>query len=68
MTNTTNTSGHSQSESNNNRQLSEETTLISRGNIGVTSSASLLEKWREVLLDMDELIIKDLEFLFMKIY
>ena len=68
MTNTTNTSGHSQSESNNNRQLSEETTLISRGNIGVTSSASLLKEWREVLLDMDELIIKDLEFLFMKIY
>ena len=60
--------GHSQSESNNNRQLSEETTLISRGNIGVTSSASLLKDWRDVLLDMDELIIKDLEFLFMKIY
>ena len=68
MTNTTNTSGHSQSESNNNRQLSEETTLISRGNIGITSSAQLLKEWRDVLLDMDELIIKDLEFLFMKIY
>lgn len=60
--------GHSQSESNNNRQMTEETTLISRGNIGVTSSASLLKDWRDVLLDMDELIIKDLEFLFMKIY
>ena len=60
--------GHSQSESNNNRQLSEETTLISRGNIGVTSSAQLLKEWRDVLIDMDEVIIKDLEFLFMKIY
>ena len=68
ITSTSNNTGQSQSESNNNRQLSEETTLISRGNIGVTSSASLLKEWRDVLLDMDELIIKDLEFLFMKIY
>ena len=67
-TTSSNSTGHSQSESNNNRQMTEETTLISRGNIGVTSSAQLLKEWRDVLLDMDELIIKDLEFLFMKIY
>ena len=67
-TTSSNSTGHSQSESNNNRQLSEETTLISRGNIGVTSSAQLLKEWRDVLIDMDEVIIKDLEFLFMKIY
>ena len=67
-TTSSSSTGHSQSESNNNRQMTEETTLISRGNIGVTSSAQLLREWRDVLIDMDELIIKDLEFLFMKIY
>ena len=66
---TSNTSnGQSQTESNNNRQLEETNTLISKGNIGTTSSAQLLRDWRDVLLDMDELIIKDLEFLFMRIY
>ena len=68
MTNTSNSRGHSQSESNNNRQLSEETTLISRGNIGVTSSAQLLKEWREVILNIDELIIKDCSKLFMQLY
>ena len=66
---TSNTSnGQSQTESSNNRQLEETNTLISKGNIGTTSSAQLLRDWRDVLLDMDELIIKDLEFLFMRIY
>lgn len=46
----------------------EKTELLSQGNIGITSSAQLLREWRDVLLDMDELIIKDLEFLFMRIY
>ena len=46
----------------------EQTTLISRGNIGTTSSAELLEKWREVLLNLDEIIINDCRSLFMLIY
>ena len=47
---------------------SETITLKSQGNIGVTSSAELLEKWREVLINLDEIIIEDCRDLFMQIY
>ena len=47
---------------------SEKTELISQGNIGVTSSAQLLKEWREVILNIDELIIKDCSKLFMQLY
>lgn len=46
----------------------EEYELISQGNIGVTSSAELLEKWRTCLINIDQLIFKELETLFMLIY
>ena len=46
----------------------ETTSLLSQGNIGITSSAELLQKWREVLINMDEIIIEDCRDLFMKIY
>ena len=46
----------------------EETTLISKGNIGITSSAELLEKWRKVLINIDELIFEDMQDLFMMVY
>ena len=46
----------------------ESTTLVSRGNIGTTSSAELLQKWREVLINIDEMIIEDCRELFMLIY
>lgn len=45
----------------------ESTTLISQGNIGTTSSAELLDKWRKVLINIDELIIKECGTLFMQI-
>ena len=54
------------STSNNNER--ETTTLVSRGNIGITSSAELLEKWREVLINIDTMIIEDCKDLFMMIY
>lgn len=47
---------------------SERTELLSQGNIGITSSAQLLKEWREVILNIDELIIKDCSKLFMQIY
>lgn len=47
---------------------SETITLSSQGNIGITSSAQLLKEWREVLINMDEIIIKDCRDLFMQIY
>ena len=46
----------------------EITKLISQGNIGVTSSAELLEKWRKILINIDELIINECSDLFMQIY
>ena len=46
----------------------ETTKLISKGNIGITSSAELLEKWRKVLINIDELIISECSDLFMMVY
>ena len=46
----------------------EKTDLLSQGNIGITSSAELLQKWRDVLINIDEIIIEDCRDLFMRIY
>ena len=51
-----------------NEKSVEKTELISQGNIGITSSAQLLKEWREVLLNMDKIIIESCNDLFMKIY
>ena len=51
-----------------NEQSLEKTELISQGNIGITSSAQLLKEWREVLINMDKIIIESCNDLFMKIY
>ena len=47
---------------------SEKTSLISKGNIGVTSSAQLLKEWRDVIINIDEMILNDLEDLFMLLF
>lgn len=41
--------------------------LISRGNIGITSSAELLQKWREVIIDLDKQLIDGASDLFMQV-
>lgn len=46
----------------------ESYTLVGKGNIGTTSSAELLEKWRQVLINIDQLIIDECRELFMTIY
>lgn len=51
-----------------NTKNTEKTELISQGNIGVTSSAELLTKWRETLINIDMLIFAECEDLFMQIY
>ena len=51
-----------------NETTRETTELLSQGNIGITSSAELLEKWRSVLINMDEIIINECNELFMKLY
>lgn len=64
--NSTNTgNGETTNTSNQNSNVNERFT--SKGNIGVTSSAELLEKWREVIIDIDNEIIEGAEKFFMQI-
>ena len=51
-----------------NEKTTEKTELISQGNIGITSSAQLLKEWREVSINMDEIIIRECNQLFMRLY
>ena len=51
-----------------NENMTETTELVSKGNIGITSSAQLLKEWREVLINMDKIIIESCNDLFLKIY
>ena len=46
----------------------EQYTLTSQGNIGITSSAELLTKWRETLLNIDLMIFEECNDLFMQIF
>ena len=57
--------GETTNTSNQNSNVNERFT--SKGNIGVTSSAELLEKWREVIIDIDNEIIEEADKFFMLI-
>ena len=46
----------------------EKTELISQGNIGITSSAELLERWRNTIINIDKMIIEECSDLFMQVY
>ena len=61
---TMSTNGTNNAENNSTETYS----LISQGNIGVTSSAELLEKWRNVLINIDQMIFEECNDLFMLIY
>ena len=64
--NSTNTvNGETTNTSNQNSNVNERFT--SKGNIGVTSSAELLEKWREIIIDIDNEIIENADMFFMQI-
>ena len=65
-TNSSNTiNGETTNTSNQNSNVNERFT--SKGNIGVTSSAELLEKWRDVIIDIDNEIIEEADMFFMQI-
>ena len=66
--NNTTIDSNSVSSSTDKNSNKETTKLISRGNIGVTSSAELLEKWRKILINIDMLIIEECADLFMQVY
>lgn len=61
---TMNSNGTNTAENNSTETYS----LVSQGNIGVTSSAELLEKWRNVLINIDQMIFEECNDLFMLIY
>lgn len=63
-----NMNSNSNSSSETESKNIEKYELLSQGNIGVTSSAELLEKWRNVLINIDMLIFKELESLFLMVY
>ena len=63
-----NASSNSTSSGESNGNSKEEYTLTSRGNIGITSSAELLTKWRETLLNIDLMIFEECNDLFMQIF
>ena len=64
LTDNTNSSSTVNDKTNQN----ETTKFISKGNIGITSSAELLEKWRKVIINIDEMIINECSDLFMMVY
>lgn len=65
---TNNSTSNANNTVKNKSNNTEEYELISQGNIGITSSAELLEKWRSVLINIDQMIFKELENLFLFVY
>ena len=63
-----NSSSNSTSTGESNGNSKEQYSLISQGNIGITSSAELLTKWRETLLNIDLMIFEECKDLFMQIF
>ena len=63
-----NSSSNSTSTGESNGNSKEQYSLISQGNIGITSSAELLTKWRETLLNIDLMIFEECNDLFMQIF
>ena len=50
---TSSSNGTSTSNQTGENTQTEKTSLISKGNIGITSSAQLLKEWREVIINID---------------
>ena len=61
-------SGNANTTSTGNSKSTDKTELLSQGNIGITSSADLLSKLREVLINIDQLMFNDLKSLFLLVY
>lgn len=56
------------SEGTHNGNTKEQTVLTSKGNIGITSPADMLEKWRGVMINIDEQIFEECRELFFLLY
>lgn len=66
--NTDNGSNNSNSKSIGSDKQKEINKLIGKGNIGTTSSGQLLDSWRSVLINIDQMIIYELFELFITIF
>ena len=60
-------SGTSEGKNSGTTSNTATTQFVSKGNIGVTSSAELLEKWRQVIQDLDKRLIDGAYDLFMQV-
>ena len=63
-----NSSSTGKSQSSSNNKMLEKTTFESVGNLGVSSDGFLLEKWREVTINIDQMIFDELNSLFLQVY
>ena len=63
-----NSSVSNTNETTSSGKSTQKQTNLSQGNIGITSSAELLQKWRDVLLNIDEMIIAECDTLFMQVF
>lgn len=48
--------------------LIEKTVLVSQGNIGVTSSAELVQKWRDIAINLMQMLLESCRDLFMLVF
>ena len=65
----TDTSSVTNSTESSLRNTQEETiTFTSKGDIGVQTPAYAIEQWRNIIINIDEMILNDLNTLFLKIY
>ena len=63
-----NSSVSNTNETTSSGRSTQKQTNLSQGNIGITSSAELLQKWRDVLINIDEMIIAECDSLFMQVF
>ena len=67
-TNTTELTSTQNASGTNNQTLSESTTFISEGDIGIQTPAYAITEWRKVLININQQIIDECRDLFMSIY
>lgn len=66
--NLTSPSFKSSSSNNVTTKGKEESTRVTKGNIGVQTSQDLIKKEREIIINIDDLILQELSKLFMEVY
>ena len=74
-TNTTNTRQGNQTGTNNgtattntNQTITDKTTFTSKGDVGIQTPAYAIAEWRKIIININQLLLKECECLFLKIY